>query len=74
MIASMFHFDTDAATMSLWLFGLAVALGAGVSFWFFCFNARRNGLNGGTAPLTFFLGIPVSLLLSRLMFCLLDAS
>ena len=74
MIASMFHFDTDAATMSLWLFGLAVALGAGVSFWFFCFNARRNGLNGGTAPLTFFIGIPVSLLLSRLMFCLLDAS
>ncbi len=74
MIASMFHFDTDAATMSLWLFGLTVALGAGLSFWFFCFNARRNGLNGGTAPLTYFLGMPFSLLLSRLMFCLLDDS
>ena len=74
MIASMFHFDTDAATMSVWLFGLMVALGAGLSFWFFCFNARRNGLNAGTGPLTYFLGIPVSLLLSRLMFCLLDAS
>ena len=74
MIASMFRFDTDAATMSLWLFGLMTALGAGVSFWFFSFNARRNGLNAGTAALTYFLGIPVSLLLSRLMFCLLDDS
>ena len=74
MIASMFQFDTDAATMSMWLFGLMVALGAGISFGFFFFNARRNGLNAGTAPLTYFLGIPVSLLLSRLMFCLLDAS
>ena len=74
MIASMFQFDTDAATMSMWLFGLMVALGAGISFGFFFFNARRNGLNAGTTPLTYFLGIPVSLLLSRLMFCLLDAS
>ena len=74
MISGMFQLDADAAVMHLWLFGLMVALGTGLSFWFFCFSVRRNGISAGVAPLTYLIGIPVSLLLSRLMFCLLDAS
>ena len=74
MLTGMFRFDTDAASMSLWLFGLMVALGTAASFGFFAFNAHRNGLKPGTAQLTYVIGIPFGVLLGRLMFCLMDDS
>ncbi len=74
MFEQVFRLGGDAATMTLWLFGLMTAVGTAAAFVFFTLNAPRYELDGGVVPLTFVLGIPAGLLLGRLMFCLLDAS
>ena len=58
--------------MTGYFYGLMAALGAALALAFFTRYSKLAGLKSGTAPLFGVLAIPLALLCSRLLFCLLD--
>ena len=58
--------------MTGYFYGLMAALGAALALAFFTRYSKLAGLKSGTAPLFGMLAIPLALLCSRLLFCLLD--
>ena len=58
--------------LNIYVYGLLIALGAAYTLIFFARYCKAEGLKPGTAPLFAALSIPLGLICSRLLFCLLD--
>ena len=70
----MYELHQDAASLPVYLYGVMIALGCALCWMTLTFTARREGLKDGTAVLTMLIALPLGLILSRLMFCLLDVN
>lgn len=75
----MYEQFEDAATFSLmgqtvYMYGLFVALGAAAALVLMALLQKKRALKSGTAVLTFALGIPLALVLSRVMYCAFDTN
>ncbi len=60
--------------LEMYTYGLYAALGAAAAALMYAWLCRQSGLKKGTASLTLALALPLAFALSRLLFCLLDAS
>ena len=68
----MYELYEDAASLTVFLYGLMVALGVAGYWIMLSWNVRRSSLPKGADVLTVFLSIPLGLCLARLLFCLAD--